>query len=501
MDRPLVSAGPRRAFLPRAALAVIGSLVAAAPLGAQLVTPRTIPVLQDAQFDIFPSARAGMAGLSIAVDDTLADPFVNPAKATRVRGGAAFGSPFRHSITGNRGGGMTLPLGAVGSAGDWSLGGVVALQQLDRAGPMRWGAPTSDRTAINRYGSVVLARRLGDGLSVGANAYRASLGAVDGVDLLYAGSDRIAQEGSLTDLRLGLTKQWRAGGNAEVMLLHSRTSMTHDVHFAPWTTWDPSGRQQTTTPERSEHNVDRTRIWGVHAEASRPVGSLGWRIGTLATANVLSHPKIPNYAIMNIPRDPGTTWAYNLGVGAARTLEQGGTAGIDIVYEPMWSTTWADAASDTTGPTGVVVPRGARTVDNRFRFSNLKVRLGLARERELTAERPAAWGYQLGLALTAIDYRLRQANHVARVARTQDEHWMEWTPTFALRYRSRAFVLAYDFRITCGPGGDCLPVATGDDVTVVAPTPGGVIAAPSRPLDFSSGAAITNRFTVSVPLR
>jgi hypothetical protein len=483
-----------------ATLTALAALAAGPPLGAQLVTPRTIPVLQDAQFDIFPSARAGMAGLSIAVDDTLADPFVNPAKATRVREGAAFSSPFFHSITGNRGGGVTLPMGVVGSAGDWSAAGVLAIQQLDRAGPV-WNRPTSERSAINRYGTLVLARRLGGGLSVGASAYRAGLGAVDGVDLLYAGSDRVDQGGSLTDLRLGMTKAWRSGGAAELLLVHNRTSMTHDVHFAPWTTWDASGRQVVTRPARSEHNVDHTHIWGVHGEGSRPVGRYGWRLGALATANRLSHPKIPNYEIMSIPRDPGTTWAYDLGVGVARPVQGGGAFGVDVIYEPMWSTTWADAARDTTGSTGVVVRSGERTVDNRFRFSNLKVRVGLARERELTAERPASWGYQLGLALNAIDYRLRQANHVQGVLRDQTEHWMEWTPTFALRYRARAFTFAYDFRLTCGAGGDCLPIASGDDVTVAAPTPGGVIAAPSRPVDFRSGAAIINRFTVSVPLR
>src|SRR5687767_10024682 len=59
MNRPLVSAVPRRPLATLASLAALGA--AAVPLEAQLVTPRTIPVLQDAQFDIFPSARAGMA--------------------------------------------------------------------------------------------------------------------------------------------------------------------------------------------------------------------------------------------------------------------------------------------------------------------------------------------------------------------------------------------------------------------------------------------------------
>ena len=38
----------------------------------------------------------------------------------------------------------------------------------------------------------------------------------------------------------------------------------------------------------------------------------------------MDHPKIPNYEIMNIPRDPGTSWSYNLGVGIARDDGQPG---------------------------------------------------------------------------------------------------------------------------------------------------------------------------------
>src|SRR5688572_33391447 len=67
---------------------------------AQVVTPKTVPVLQSGQFDIFPSARAGMGGAVIAVDDTLLDPFVNPAKATRIGVAHIFGAPFFHSISG-----------------------------------------------------------------------------------------------------------------------------------------------------------------------------------------------------------------------------------------------------------------------------------------------------------------------------------------------------------------------------------------------------------------
>src|ERR1041385_3259591 len=103
------------------------TIVAALPmlLGAmaaahgQLVTPRTVPIRQDEQFAIFPSARAGMGGLAIALDDSLADPFINPAKAWMAGRGVMFAAPYDHSITNGHGGGRTLPIGAIGSRGDW----------------------------------------------------------------------------------------------------------------------------------------------------------------------------------------------------------------------------------------------------------------------------------------------------------------------------------------------------------------------------------------------
>src|SRR5690242_16213215 len=64
--------------------------------GAQLIQIKTLPIADGDQWRIFPSANSGMAGVSIAVADSLLDPFVNPAKASRVtpgRNGTFFGSP------------------------------------------------------------------------------------------------------------------------------------------------------------------------------------------------------------------------------------------------------------------------------------------------------------------------------------------------------------------------------------------------------------------------
>lgn len=468
--------------------------------GAQLVTPKTVPVRQGEQFEIFPSARAGMAGLRIALDDTLADPFVNPAKAIRVRQGAIFSTPFFHSLS-RGGGGRTIPIGGMGARGDWAAAGIVAFQQLDRAGPT-WNLPTSERTAVNRYAAGSLARRLGSGVTLGVSAFGAELGAVDGVDQLYAGSDRIAQTGSLVDLRLGVTKQWNVPNGrrvAELLIVHNRTDMTHDVHFTNWT-WNPLTFVSTSS-ERSEHNVDRTHVWGLHSQYVQPLGGEGWRLGLLATGNRLSHPKIPNYVIMNIPRDPGTTYAANLGVGVARLVGRT-TFGIDAVYEPMRSTTWAAAERDTSVIFGRVVPAGARTIDNRFRFGNTRLRVGVARDAA-ARETGSSFGYQLGIGVTDVDYTLRQRDNLRATDRRQRERWTEWTPTFGFQWRRRELDVRYSLRMTCQGGSDCFPfIPMGDDVTVVnAPTTGGVIVAPAAPLTFDGGRVATHQLTIVVPIR
>ena len=499
MIHPLVRAGVVR-------LAWLAALpLYAATASAQLVTPKTAPVHQSEQFDIYPSSRPGMTGIGIALSDTLFDPFANPAKAARVGGNYLFSVPSSHGITGDRGGGRTLPVGGMATLGSWSFAGVVALQQLDRAGPV-WNRPTTERTATNRYLQSSVARRLPGDLMVGVGAFQAELGAIDGVDLLYGGSDRIDQDGSLTDLRLGVVKQWEGDRTLEVMLLHNRTDMTHDVRFPAIQRWDPrTGQLLQLEPARDEHNVDRTHIWGAHTSYARPVGREGWRLGWIGTVNRLSHPKIPNYVFMNIPRDPGTTYAFNAGVGAAR-IEGPVTFALDFVYEPMWSETWADAERDTSVANGPVVRAGQRTVENEFRFSNAKLRVGAGRDFALGRESETALGVQFGLSVYSIAYDLEQTNFLAGSFREQHEDWIEWTPSLALRLRGRNMELAYTARVTCGASG-CdsndmiLPMFGGRDVAVASPGAGGIIAAPSGPLFIDGGSSWAHRVTIAVPVR
>src|SRR5262245_5070278 len=88
-------------------MGVLAPLVFAAH--AQVIRVKTIPVAETEQFSFLPSA--GMASVSIAVPDTLLDPFINPAKGGRVRHSQYFGAPSFFTVSSNTGAGTTFPVG------------------------------------------------------------------------------------------------------------------------------------------------------------------------------------------------------------------------------------------------------------------------------------------------------------------------------------------------------------------------------------------------------
>lgn len=479
---------------------------AAGILGAQTVTPRTVPVQTGQQYDILPSDRAGMGNVRIAIDDEMLDPFVNPAKAVRLRTGILSVAPYFVHQSDERGGGKTLPLSGIAPLGKWSVGGQFSIQQLDRT-RLTWNAPNSERSASNQYATGILARSFDNGIALGASAYVASLEAQQGIDQLYSGSDRIVQSGSMTDLRLGMTRAWGEGKNFELMALRSRFDMTHDVHFPAFVQFTPPNTR-TPVPERSEHNRDYTTSWGAHSEYSAPVGKEGWKVGFLGTVNRLSHPKIPDYRInqvITVPRDPGHTWAYNAGLGLA--YNKGiNTFALDVIYEPMFSKTWAEAANDTISASGAAILKGGHTVDNKFRFSNSLMRVGFEVMKPKT-DSGTHFGVQFGIGVNSIKYRLWQTDLVRDTSRIQNENWMEWNPTLGFKLRNPNFEVRYSASMTCGAGGDCTPpvpgcgFGCGDDVTAPAPGGGGVIAAPTDVLRFNGGRVIAQRITITLKLR
>ena len=96
------------AWFPRVVIATSLLSVVATSLPGQLITPKTVPIHQGEQFGIYPSQWPSMGGVSIALVDTIGDPWGNPAKAMRLTSGSIQVMPFTHHAT--AGSGRTLPV-------------------------------------------------------------------------------------------------------------------------------------------------------------------------------------------------------------------------------------------------------------------------------------------------------------------------------------------------------------------------------------------------------
>ena len=510
----------RRVRCMRAALwlAALSPMVRSA--SAQLIQVKTLPIADGDQWRIFPSANSGMGDVSIALDDSLLDPFVNPAKGSRARpgSGAFFGSPAFYSVSQKAGGGQTFPIGGVMRAGP-AFGAIAfAFQEVDDANannrqflpPVLRAADGSSITipepsrqnqfAFASFGRVFQAHRL----SVAGSFLWSSLHDIDGVDLLYSGSAGIQQHGHAADARIGVTRDWSGDSGrrtAEAILLHNAFDMQHDVTWADQV-WDPNTRV-FTQQARVDHNLDRTSTWGLHLGYTRPLADSGWRVGAIATANLMSHPKLPDYQIARvavIPWDPGHTAAFDVGVGVSKVLGPT-TFAFDGIYEPIATHTWGEAHGPTPTQSGATIPDGGKTTENHFRFANSIVRAGIGHDLNLGSQQLLR--LQLGMGLRSIDYSLDQVDHVAEIGRQQHEHWTEWTRTWGLGLHFSDLEIRYAGRKSTGTGRPGIPSSSGVvfDAPVALSSGSNILAAPSGPLTLTPVGVTTHQISVSLPIR
>lgn len=476
------------------------------PSSSQMVPVKTVPVAVGDQFLLFPSGNLAMGGVSLALPDTLGDPFVNPATGSRIEESLFFGAPTYYQISGQNGSGRTLPLGTLFRSGDWFGGGAVSIQELSGASRDQWldrnwnwfpqpPQLLSEGSARNLYAFGTMGKRFPSaGISVGVSGFWADLAAVDGVDLLYAMSQEIKQSGTLSDLRLGVTKEWEGNRTLEFLLLKSKLRMKHDVTYLDliWTE-EPDMGPIPEWVNRIEENLDYTDTWGLHLQYRRPLSVPGWTMGWSLTGNWKDHPKIPNYEIQNIPRDPGNTRAYAVGVGISKN--QGPLqAAVELSLEPIRSETWADAGADTTSVTGEIIPAGEKTVENDFRFTNAVVKAG------------GAWNYrratfQGGIQLRSISYELDQLNRVTAIRRDQRESWMEWTPSLGVTLRMEGAVFHYSALITTGTGRPGVRWGGGQGQVPTFDSGVDVILAPEGPLTLQDARVTTHQLSVVIPIR
>jgi hypothetical protein len=467
---------------------------------AQLISVRSVPVAATDQFLVVPSQNLGMGGVSIAYDDPSLDPFVNPAKGGRISGAYLFSAPVFGNITENNGGVRTLPLGALLGSARWFGGMSLAVQQL--SGPERpdftgWltfndfasnsSSLLADQNKNNLYAAGLLGTKFGGtGISLAAGVSWAGLEAVQGVNFLYGNSSRIDQRGHIVDYRLGLFREKAGQPSFEILLLHNRIRMTHDIYYNRWF-WEGFSTEIV-------RNLDQTNTWGLHLGSMVPFGRNDSRAGVIFTANYKTHPKIPNYELMNIPRDPGDTWAFNFGAGLALDNDSSVVA-MDFIFEPIWSHTWADAAEPVTTGRGVIIPAGGKTVENYFHFTNLLARVGVSLEDNKN------FSFQMGLQARFINYRLKQTNFVNDTRRSQKEFWSEWTPSIGFRLNFSSIQIRYTGRLTAGTGQPGVePGFVSPGLETAADRSSNFIIAPSGSLTLQEAVVLTHQISVAVAL-
>ncbi|HUP87963.1 MAG TPA: hypothetical protein VM100_01290, partial [Longimicrobiales bacterium] len=278
-----------------------------------MVNIRTAPVSVPQQFFTFPSRNLGMGG-SLALNDLEADPFSNPATAARIRSGLATISPSLYHVGDDQGFGRALPITVMG--GGPAAFGVLSLapQELEttpRNGQF-WQTATPDlkiqRFAHNFYTYAAMGQRFDQSRSaVAIGISYANLNRVHMVDLLYPEARAIDQGGYLADVRLGYTKELQNSSSIEATVVRDHVDMEHTVTYID-NIWSPTLQRVVTALPRVEYNADRTTTWGAQFgfKGPNPVGE-GWRLAGSFTANTKTHPKIPNYNFMRIPKDPGNS--------------------------------------------------------------------------------------------------------------------------------------------------------------------------------------------------
>ena len=457
----------------------------------QVISVKTIPVAETEQFAFLPTS--GRTTMSMVLVDSLRDPFDNPAKGSLLKRSQYFGAPSFFSVTGNTGGGTTFPMGALFRRGSTFAGLAVAFQQIDRANPNAFfgpffdpvtgsfmGEPDPQSPQNNRYSFAMFGHSIDSGrVSIGGSVLWSSLNSIDGTDQFYDGNQSLSQFGDAVDVRLGVTTRLRKGRSLEAILLRNHFAMSDEIGFID-VFWDPATRSNRPRP-RVETNNARSNVWGLHLEYEHPLDS-GWRVGALATTNLIRHPRIPTYAVTSGLGSRGTATAFNFGLGVGQSKKLY-TLGIDAIYEPI------------VNHSGI-----ADTVDNRFRFHNAKVRGGVSRDFPLLT--PGNYvRVQLGGELHWINYRLRQDDHVNGLTQRRSEHWLERTRNGGVSFITNGLQMHY---LASSRNGVGRPGVVNNDGSFFGPdilsstTWGGPITAP---VGLGSVSSMRHQFSISVPVR
>ena len=449
-------------------------ILLSAPLSdasAQIIPVKTTPIAEGDQFTFLPSSNRGLAGVAIALADSLHDPFTNPAAGGRVQRGYVFSSPSVYSLSRGRSSGSTIPIGAFmrggsafGAAG-FALqrlspprgdeGDVIALSSVFT--PVAPGEPRSNQYAFALAGT----QERGALPAFGVSVFWSRLKGVEGAELLYPLSQHIEQHADAVALRAGMVKSLTPWQSLEAVIVHNRSFARHDVSYFELV-WDPANRN-VIQRTHVDQNFERTHLWGAQLQHRQRLRDSAWTVGTTFVANRTTQLTAPARGMMTVARNPGESTALNAGIGVARS-KHNTTIAADAVYEPVWSrAVYGDEAAD-------------------YRFSNVVLRSGIRHEIMSEAQN-VRLQLQFGMQMRAIHHTRRS--------------WNEWVHAWGMSLRALEFDLTYHGRVQSGVNRPGRPSFQGPIAIDVAPffpfTPPGPVLLPVR--------VTTHQLSVSVPVQ
>ena len=337
----------------------------------QLIPVRTYPVLSEDTYLPLPARYGGMGNVSIALADDQREPFINPAAllSTRARFVSVFvlprisswdlrttsldvwTSPVDMSAVEDRQSATNYfaPIGVIQHADRTALGLLAAVHRTTSRQFEQWSSgsgtvvspPTessfgANNVALSAAGAAFVP---GTSIAIGLGTTLVDVRGIDGIQFLYPNSKTLDIDGKLREYRVGLLMSPLS--NDQVSLLAGWNSM--EVKQSATYEWSP-------TPVNNE---DKNHTWFGQITYRVPLSQHA-TLGVLGLGNWREHPKLPNYPLSGVPRDPGTTQAYNVGFGFSILASANTLLAFEYVFEPIRCNTWIEALTDLTGSGGVI---------------------------------------------------------------------------------------------------------------------------------------------------
>ncbi|MFC1481976.1 hypothetical protein ACFL6E_07005 [Candidatus Neomarinimicrobiota bacterium] len=473
----------------------------------QTIDVKTMPLISTSQFNLAPAYNGGLGGISIALDDPLADGFVNPARLSAVENNLFFGGPYRDSWSqADRGWWSTEQQGSMvqGSYGGFilhhspksmglkiSIMAASSMEQLRHRSHVRqyWNPETGEpngpmQTSVMNWpmSAGVAAFYPQRNISIGFGIDRVNLRGIDGLALFYPGAVELRQNGALTNYRLGLSWIQPRDGRLDILLFHKNYHLNQHAVYE----WDPD-----------IHNKDGERSWLAQVKGKLPSED-PVRLAVELTGQYKWHPKIPDYPSpeIRIPRDPGNTKAVRFGLGISNHQGKRLTTAIDWAMEVIDSKTWGDTTAPVVVSDTKTIKAGDPLFSNDYFITSATIKLGAEYVLNSQIRIQGGWAAKQ----FSLDYYHEDFVTGEQITATPQDWWIERNLTAGLVADFGQLEAIYQFSRHTGTG---MPYANTTwwgwrfgGVFDMATASAGDILVPPTGLDFDKTPVVLHRLTL-----